>query len=105
MANVARLATRQRAFIARCLNLGERLADTPLNEELMNEAYNLVILQLMADLRANGNAELPGVGKFRSSDEPERTMTSPLTGTVTIAAHKRVKYKPEKVIHKFVNGS
>jgi nucleoid DNA-binding protein len=106
MANVARLATRQRAFIARCQALATKLTGVGVaNDEVLNEAYNFFILQIMSDLRKNGTAELPGIGTFRLSKDPGRKMSSPLTGEVVIPAHTKVRYKSEKTLHRMVNSS
>ena len=106
MANVARLATRQRAFIARCQALATRLTGAGVaTDDTLNEAYNFFILQLMSDLRKQGVAELPGIGTFRLSKDPGRKMTSPLTGEVHIPAHIKIRYKSEKILHNMVNSS
>lgn len=45
-----------------------------------------------------------GVGTFYIKQVKERIGTNPRTGEpITIKAHKRIKYRPSKVIKRFIN--
>ena len=64
------------------------------------------ILEVIAQELAEGSViKFIGFGTFATKDVPERQGKNPQTGeSVTIAAHKRVTFKPGKLLKERIQG-
>ena len=64
------------------------------------------ILEVIAKELAEGSViKFMGFGTFATKDVPERQGKNPQTGeSVTIAAHKRVTFKPGKLLKERIQG-
>ncbi|QND62346.1 HU family DNA-binding protein (plasmid) [Mesorhizobium sp. AR07] len=64
------------------------------------------VFKAIADAAASGaETSLPGFGKFKVKDTPEREGRNPSTGaTIKISASKKLSFTPAKAIKDALNG-
>ncbi|WP_258580820.1 HU family DNA-binding protein [Mesorhizobium sp. AR02] len=64
------------------------------------------VFKAIADVAASGaETSLPGFGKFKVKDTPEREGRNPSTGaTIKISASKKLSFTPAKAIKDALNG-
>ena len=61
--------------------------------------------ELIAEAVAGGEISLPGFGKFKVKESPEREGRNPATGEkIKIAASKKLSFVPAKAIKDALNG-
>ncbi|MDA5194176.1 HU family DNA-binding protein [Govanella unica] len=64
------------------------------------------VLQAIVDAaKAGSEVSLPGFGKFKVQDKPEREGRNPATGaTMTIAASRKLSFTPAKAVKDALNA-
>jgi DNA-binding protein HU-beta len=64
------------------------------------------VVKAIAKAAADGEEiSLPGFGKFKVKDSPERTGRNPSTGAaITIAASRKLSFTPAKALKDLLNG-
>jgi len=61
--------------------------------------------ELIAEAATGGEISLPGFGKFKVKESPEREGRNPATGEkIKIAASKKLSFVPAKAIKDALNG-
>lgn len=64
-----------------------------------------VLSQIAEAAKSGAETSLPGFGKFRIKETPERDGRNPSTGaTIKIAASKKLTFTPAKAIKDALNG-
>jgi DNA-binding protein HU-beta len=82
----------------------ERLAGEIHTKAAVDNILNLLARNVAAELVANGEITLPGIGRLHVADVEARKGRNPRTGEeIDIPAKKRVKFKATKEIADYVN--
>ena len=85
------------------------IADKIANEHSLTKAQSKAIVEAViasiTDAAVSGNeTSLPGFGKFKVKDTPEREARNPATGaTIKVAAAKKLAFTPAKALKDALN--
>jgi DNA-binding protein HU-beta len=92
------------------MTTANEIAETIATEQSLTKAQAKTIVdgvfKAIADAAASGaETSIPGFGKFKVKDTPERDGRNPSTGaTIKIAASKKLTFTPAKAIKDALNG-
>ena len=92
------------------MTTANEIADTIATEQNLTKAQAKTIVdsvfRQIADTAKNGaETNLPGFGKFKVKDTPEREGRNPSTGAaIKIAASKKLTFTPAKAVKDALNG-
>jgi DNA-binding protein HU-beta len=86
------------------------IADKIASEQGLTKAQAKAIVdsvfqEIAASAKAGAETSIPGFGKFKVKDTPEREGRNPSTGaSIKIAASKKLTFAPAKAIKDVLNG-
>jgi DNA-binding protein HU-beta len=86
------------------------IADTIAGEQKLTKAQAKAIVesvfrQIAAAAKGGAETNIPGFGKFKVKETPEREGRNPATGaTIKIAASKKLSFAPAKAVKDALNG-
>lgn len=64
-----------------------------------------VFKQIAEAAKSGGETNVPGFGKFKVKDKPEREARNPATGAmIKVAASKKLTFTPAKAVKDALNG-
>lgn len=86
-------------------DIADKIAETHGLTKSTGRAVMESVLTAIIDASAQGEeVSLPGFGKFKVQDKPEREGRNPSTGeTITIAASKKLVFQPAKAVKDRLN--
>ena len=80
-------------------------AEQNLTKTQAKEIVDSVFSEISAAAASGAETSIPGFGKFKVKDTPEREGRNPPTGaTIKIAASKKLTFTPAKAIKDALNG-
>ena len=90
------------------MNIGE-LVECVAEEQGLDRAQTRKVIEaalkaVVAAAKGGAEVSLPGFGKFKVQDRPERAGRNPATGeTITIAAARKLAFTPAKALKDALN--
>jgi len=86
--------------------LAERVATKQSLDKAQIRTVIEAALKAVVEAAKNGaEVSLPGFGKFKAQDRPEREGRNPATGEpITLAASRKLSFSPAKAVKEALNG-
>ena len=80
------------------------IADKIASEHSLTKAQSKSIVEAVLAAVAGAETSIPGFGKFKIKDTPEREARNPGTGaTITVAAARKLTFQPAKALKDALN--
>jgi DNA-binding protein HU-beta len=80
-------------------------ADQNLTKAQAKTIVDSVFKQIVEAAKSGAETNVPGFGKFKVKDMPEREARNPSTGaTIKVAASKKLSFTPAKAVKDALNG-
>jgi len=91
------------------MNIGELTervaAEQGLDRAQTRKAIEAALKVVVAAAKDGAEVSLPGFGKFKVQDRPERAGRNPATGeAITVAASRKLGFTPAKAVKDALNG-